>query len=102
MKTNFFALLFAIAILCIACNHHPTQTIPSNNWTEEYKQTLLKEIRQSIEFMPVPELNHNEDEIADRALNECIIGYPDMNEFKKHSSYEITALGKIIQEYVKR
>lgn len=69
----------------------------------EKKEVVLKQLKQMANDSPIAEVNHNVEEIAQRALNECIIEYPNVTDFEKHNSFQMGAMipfSKIVLEYI--
>lgn len=102
LKT-LITISYIVLLTQTSCNKHPYQSVPENNWTQEEKDKILTDLKPMLDFLPQPEISKNENEIIQRTINECIIMYPNWEDFNKRNSMnqcESLALSKILIEYM--
>jgi hypothetical protein len=80
--TKAFLILAAISNFLTACKN---SNRPDNNWTEEDKSRATATVKFVLDANPT--FREKKDEILDNTIEECIIKYPNVEDFRRDSNY---------------
>jgi len=92
--TSVFKFLTALIIFGVMGCHQD----PSNNWSEDDKATVAGSIKYVIQNSGIQTLVNDQNVIAEKVLNKCLAKYPNIEDFKKNTSYSGDAFKEIMRD----
>lgn len=74
------------------------QQAPSNNWSEDDKANVAAVVMITIQTSRIQTLVNDQNIIAEKVLNKCLAKYPNIEDFKKNTSYSGDAFKDIMRD----